>query len=142
MSVKEIIIDQEFLSQKCLKTSSTQESIIIRDLLDTANEHKEKCAGLAANQIGYKATIFIIKVNDDDFKVIINPHNIMGLGGIKSGYEGCLSRPDEKPIKKRRFKQVRASYFNSDGEFITEIFKGFDARIFQHENDHLKGILI
>jgi len=141
MAVKEIITDQDFLSEKCSSISFDIALEIVEDLLDTANEHKEKCAGLAANQIGYKATIFIIKANDD-FRVIINPHNIMGLSGMKSGYEGCLSRPDEKPIKKRRFKKVRASYFNSDGECITEIFKGFDARIFQHENDHLKGILI
>ena len=142
--IKDIITDKEFLNQKSIEELAiiTEDSMkVIKDLIDTANEHKEECVGLAANQIGYLKRVFVIKV-DDKFIPIINPKVIVRCGGIKSADEGCLSRPNEKPIKKRRHKEITIRYYNIDGEDVTEKFKGFTARIIQHEWDHLEGRLI
>ena len=55
--------------------------------------------------------------------------------------EGCLSIPDIQGETKIRAKSIQVQYQNMASEYITETVEGFTAVIFQHEIDHLNGIL-
>ena len=59
---------------------------------------------------------------------------------MKSDSETCLSFPREKRFKVRRHKWITIKYFDMFSEVIvTRKFKKFEARVVQHELDHLKG---
>ena len=56
-------------------------------------------------------------------------------------HEGCLTWPGKK-IVADRYPLVTATYFTIDGEYVNgEEFAAFDAQVFQHEYDHLDGIV-
>jgi peptide deformylase len=54
--------------------------------------------------------------------------------------EGCLSYPNLW-VKIKRPKKIKVRYTNPDGKTETRVFDGMSARVFQHELDHLNGIL-
>lgn len=141
--IKNIITSQKLLSIKSDNQSSADifpDNNIIRDLIDTANSH-DICRGLAANQIGYYRRIFVIKFGME-FIPIINPKIVCLTGGIKSAMETCLSRPGMRPIKVRRHKIIKIRYLDERNISKIKKFQGMDARIVQHEMDHLEGKLI
>jgi len=146
MTIKQIITNTIILSQVC-SACDLDDPILqkeINNLIDTATSLREKCAGLAFNQIGILKRGFIIKLGvAKDFKIIINPKYIMKSPTVKARFESCLSRPGMNPIKKRRSIKVKIEYWNPETKLIErEIFRALEARIVQHEMDHLNGILI
>ena len=149
--VKEIITDKAILQLECTSldctpstwTDSLHVKQVVEDLQDTAKAHKQKCLGLAANQIHELDPIFVFKVGAlGMFVPILNPKVISVGGGMKNGSEGCLSLPGEVKMV-RRHKEIKIQYFDwlLEEEVIRK-FKGLEARIIQHELDHLRGILI
>lgn len=69
---------------------------------------------------------------------IINP-TIVRYGGKKEkDWEGCLSIPGIRGLVPR-YSQVEAEYYGRDGKKRKKVFRGFVARIFQHEYDHIEG---
>lgn len=90
--------------------------------------------GLAANQVDYPFRIFIT-----EGRVFINPEIIM-TSGIRFGTEGCLSMPGLRQPKTRA-ASLKLRFTTIGGDVVTERFTGFQARIIQHEVDHLNGIL-
>jgi peptide deformylase len=121
---------------------------------DWIQDEKNSVVGLAAPQIGFLEeetslprltgnSWFILKSKPN--QVIVNPE-IIGRTGAAQELEGCLSCA--LPFKIKRAKQITVSYvlFNyktSSLDFVkNETLEGWDARIFQHEYDHLNGILI
>ena len=98
--------------------------------------------GLSAIQIGIPVRVFLA---GDPPQVFINPRILKRGSFEKKDWEGCLSCPDLK-VRVKRSHSVVMEYdtFNESGEYITikRKFKGFDARVVQHEFDHLNGILI
>lgn len=102
--------------------------------------------GMAAIQLGVAKRIFVMRqpFNGDRVVTIINPKLIRGSGQrIKS--EGCFSIPNLpdtiKGARVKRMTTIFVDYDNEDGERQTEqMFVGMDARVFQHELDHLNGI--
>jgi len=146
MTIKQIITNTIILSQAC-SACDLDDPILqkeINNLIDTATSLREKCAGLAFNQIGILKRGFIIKLGvAKDFKIIINPKYIMKSPTVKARFESCLSRPGMNPIKKRRSVKIKIEYWNPETKLIErEIFRALEARIVQHEMDHLNGILI
>ena len=105
-------------------------------------------AGLAANQVGINETFFVASL-DAEFTVCINPVILRhGKEEIETP-EGCLSVRDHrgkiiyKP--KKRWAIIDVSYYTLEG-FIKaaptfRTFRRFDAKLFQHEMDHMKGVL-
>ena len=99
--------------------------------------------GLAAPQIAISKRIFIVDVSfgkePKDKLVLINPE-ILTHEGKQSEEEGCLSLPDIRDKVSRakhvrlRAQDVKGKWFEVEGEELL-------ARAFQHENDHLDGIL-
>lgn len=96
-------------------------------------------AGLAAPQIGIQKRFFVMNAKDKVRKVI-NPEILSCGTATMEEFEGCLSIPGiHKKVSRPRRITVR--YRNELGEVIEEELKDYPARVFQHEFDHLEGIL-
>ncbi|MEI8344967.1 MAG: peptide deformylase [Candidatus Omnitrophota bacterium] len=112
---------------------------LFRDMIETM--HAEQGVGLAANQIGVLKQIFVAcsdQVKGNEI-VLINPQIVKKRGSVKE-FEGCLSVPDcYEPV--RRFKKVTLRAKTADFKDIEVEAQGLLARVFQHETDHLNGIL-
>jgi len=98
--------------------------------------------GLAAPQIGVNLRIFVFSkdATRENAKVYINPKLDLS-GGLETNHEGCLSLPGvEARIK--RFKKCTITATDLDGNTFTEVAEDLQIRGFQHEFDHLEGMLI
>ena|ERR1700694_1682101 len=96
-------------------------------------------AGLAAPQVGVQKRLFVYDV-DEDPKVVINPQ-IVEMRGEWTYQEGCLSVPGLSwPIV--RPKEVHLTGRDLDGNEISIEGDEMVGRLFQHELDHLDGILL
>lgn len=114
---------------------------LITDMWETM--YASKGVGLAAPQIGISKRISVIdiSVGEDESKkvVIINPE-ISSKEGSQTGEEGCLSIPGfREPLTRANKVTVRAR--NEKGEAIELTGEELLARAFQHEIDHLNGVL-
>ena len=99
--------------------------------------------GLAANQIGLPWRMFVINIgietDKENLVTVINPE-ITTMEGSELGEEGCLSIPDVV-AEVNRASQIEIKGYDLDGNEIHYEAKGYLARAFQHEMDHLNGIL-
>lgn len=130
---------------KSLKeVSQVVEENEIKNLEKTFDEmleimHKAKGIGLAANQIGITKRFFILDI-DDVVRKIINPEILEKSSNSIEMEEGCLSIPGiYKSV--RRPEKIKVKYLNEKGEEIIEDMDGLLSRAFQHELDHLDGVL-
>ncbi len=104
--------------------------------------------GLAAPQIGKSIQLAVIHVRPlphrpdvELFKrVIINPKILAYSKAHEAGYEGCLSF-DGLRAEASRAKRIQVSYTDEHGAKQVEWAEGFIAKVFQHEIDHLNGVL-
>ena len=121
---------------------SEHDKAAVHDLRDTAAQYTN-LAGLAAPQIGHMVRIILVKVQGRTV-VMINPEIIERKGKLISGGEGCFSVPGSitKPVRVRRSNKIRVQWEDEECNTITKQFKSFEARLIQHEIDHLDGILI
>lgn len=97
-----------------------------------------KAIGVSANQIGIRARVFIMY--GDPCVVCFNPRIVDVSNDEIMLEEGCLSFPNLF-IKIKRPQGIRVRYENELGETITRKFVGMSARVFQHELDHLNGVV-
>ena len=97
--------------------------------------------GISANQIGYSYRVFAMRgATKSESMVCFNPKIKDFSPEMNTMEEGCLSLPDVF-AKVVRPEHVAISYQNSDGEDEGQLASGLTARVFQHELDHLDGIL-
>ena len=96
--------------------------------------------GLAANQIGRLKRIFVA-VHEDEQYAIVNPVIEERSETTEKDIEGCLSIPETR-VEVERPTSVTVSGQNPSGEPVRVEAEGLLARIFQHEMDHLDGVLI
>jgi peptide deformylase len=120
---------------------------LIDDLIETM--HAAGGAGLAANQVGETVRIAAIEVDNNPrypykppipLTVIVNPTIEPVDDEIVQINEGCLSVPDLRGTVPRHVT-IRVRYLDRDGEPHDEIRRGLTAGTFQHEVDHLDGVL-
>jgi peptide deformylase len=103
--------------------------------------------GLAGNQVGEEKSLFIVdlSIGSDTPKsapmVFINPEILEFSDDESEESEGCLSIP-EYYEKVKRPKSIKVRYYDLKEKEYTQDLDGFAARVFQHEYDHLGGILI
>ena len=114
---------------------------LVADMFETM--YAAKGVGLAAPQIGVSQQLSVIDISvgerEEDKIVIINPEIIIKEGS-QTGEEGCLSIPGfREPVTRANKVRVRAQ--NEKGEIIELDGEELLARAFQHEIDHLHGIL-
>ena len=111
---------------------------------------------LAAPQIGLPLQLIIMRVpkispharydfHQDPHHVefplsyIINPTLTPTSDEVVEGWESCLSLPGYRG-KVERYQSISCTWQTLDGETVSKILHGFNARVFQHEYDHLQGI--
>ena len=95
--------------------------------------------GLAANQVGVPYRIFSMRGAPENF-VCFKPRIVDTSTELVALEEGCLSYPGLL-VKIKRPKSVKVRFTMANGETRTETYTGMTARIFQHELDHLNGVL-
>jgi len=101
--------------------------------------YANKGIGLAAPQVGISSRILIVDVGQG-LRAFINPEILEAEGEVVLE-EGCLSLPGiEVPVKRKQKVLVRGR--DMDGKEVNEEVFDFQARVYQHEIDHLNGTLI
>lgn len=120
----------------------------IDDLIDTMRAANG--AGIAANQAGIARRIFVAEVRADNprypykpaipLTVIVNPVIEFLSERTFENYEGCLSVPNLRGAVDRHL-EIAVSGFDRDGQPLDFDVRGYSAGTYQHENDHLDGIL-
>ena len=115
---------------------------LIDDMFETMHEYEG--IGLAAPQIHEDLRLFVAGVNDPDVGLspvtMINPE-VEAIGvETEEKWEGCLSIPDMRG-KVSRAVEVRVRALDRNGTMQSLTAKGFQARVIQHESDHLNGVL-
>lgn len=128
------------------EVTSTTTQALIDDLVDTMRHANG--AGLAATQIGETVRIAVLEVNDNPrypykpaipLTVAINPVIEPLDDELVEINEGCLSVPLRGNV--HRFVNIRVRYLDRDGVEHDEIKRGLTAATWQHECDHLDGML-
>ena len=119
----------------------------IDDMIDTLRSAHG--AGIAANQVGIPYRVFVIEVGDNPrypykpsipLTVVINPEiEFLGEATFPSN-EGCLSVPRIRGVVERHL-ELSVAYHDRDGQRINRVVRGYSACTWQHEYDHLDGIL-
>ena len=110
---------------------------LVTDMLETM--HHYQGVGLAAPQIGLDKRLFVLQEPGGPEMCLINPR-IKDMIGREEGEEGCLSMPEVYAMVPRA-TELLVEYQDFDGESHEIEAQDFLARIIQHENDHLDGIL-
>ena len=121
---------------------------LIDDLIET--KRAANGAGIAANQVGETVRVAVVEVEADNPRypykpavplcVLVNPVlEPVGEATVEIN-EGCLSVPDLRGTLDR-YEAVRVRYIDREGAEHDEVRRGLTAGTFQHEVDHLDGIL-
>jgi peptide deformylase len=139
MAILDILTNQNPLLRKtCKPVSKITKEIreLIADMEDTLRSAPG--IGLAAPQVGELLRIIIADIGDG-LHVLINP-KIVKKSGTQSLVEGCLSLPGiEAPVE--RSNKVLVKAMDLSGKTIQVEAQDLLATVFQHEIDHLEGIL-
>jgi peptide deformylase len=128
--------------------ASPEVQTLIDDLIET--KRATHGAGIAAPQVGESVRVAIVEVEEgnprypykppEPLTVLINP-TIEPLGDeVAEINEGCLSVPDLRGSLPR-YLEVRIRYLDREGTEHEEVKRGLTAGTYQHEVDHLDGIL-
>ncbi len=128
---------------EALAEAATQQWI--DDMVETM--HEADGVGLAAPQVGVDWQLFVYQAEDDDdpeggipLCVVVNPVLEAMPGELVFDWEGCLSIPDLRGLVPRH-PAVRLRGLDREGRPVDRVVEGFEARIVQHEFDHLHGVL-
>jgi peptide deformylase len=129
---------------------SPQVQQLIDDMFETMEEYAG--IGLAAPQVHQDLRIFVAGVRDIEvtspmtdehdmpFIALINPEITPSTDKVVEGWEGCLSIPDIRGLVPRAH-DVRVRAYDRQGRRVEFAASGLPARVVQHENDHLDGVL-
>jgi len=120
---------------------------LIEDLLETMESSGG--VGIAAPQVFLPLRVIVVASRPNarypqaplmEPLVLVNPELVWASGQQEEGWEGCLSIPGIRGLVPRAVG-VRVSYRTPEGESRGLDLEGFPARIFQHELDHLDGLV-
>ncbi|MBW4500649.1 MAG: peptide deformylase [Scytonema hyalinum WJT4-NPBG1] len=120
---------------------------LIDDLMATVAQANG--VGIAAPQVAQSYRLFIVASRPNprypnapemEPTAMINPKIIASSTEIVKGWEGCLSIPGIRGLVPR-FQAIEVEYTDRNGKLQKQEFTDFVARIFQHEYDHLDGIV-
>jgi len=134
------------LKKRAAEVGDVPDDGLIADLLETMSA-SPACVGLAAPQIGVSRRVIAVDVSEHKktttchgLVVLVDPV-IVEASGREVGREGCLSVPD-LTANVGRASRVVVRGRTPEGENRVIATDGFEARAFQHEIDHLDGLLI
>ena len=111
-----------------------------KDMLDEMLKYDG--IGLAANQVGIRARVFVMgsRANPEKGVAFFNPEVVANTEEMKDLEEGCLSFPGIF-VKIKRPTKIKARWQNAQGEVMEGTFEGYECKCFLHELDHLEGIV-
>jgi len=148
MSVMQIVyVPDPVLRRKAHKVTEFGKEFqtLVDNMIETLREAPG--VGLAAPQVGISERLIVVEYGDDDDEtvpkklfVVANPEIVYKSDEMVSGLEGCLSVPDLIGEVDRHVK-IEVKGLNRHGKPVKIKAKDWIARIFQHEIDHLDGIL-
>lgn len=140
--VKDIVTDELQLSERAIeidvRTQATEMREIIKALKDTMRE--KGLSSLSAPAIGYNRRIFCIDFKDSEIKTFINPI-IAQAKGMQLSIEKCVCIPDKEFMRPRN-NDLMIIYQRPTGQIENRQIVGMSAIVFQHELDHLDGLLL
>jgi peptide deformylase len=130
-------------SSQDIKIDDPLLEILEKRMLSTVQAPEHAGVGIAAPQVGINKNLIWVQRFDkagEPFEFFINPKIIWRSKLTRLGAEGCLSIPDRREDVERSYA-IRLQYWDKKGNIIEENIEGFTSVIFQHEVDHLYGIL-
>jgi peptide deformylase len=140
--------DSLLLRTKCKDVVPDSSDAILQNLIkrmySTVNDSLTKGVGIAAPQVGIlKNVIWVQRYDkpDNPFEVYFNPKIIQYTKKKLSWVEGCLSVPGRRDTTTTRSYAILLDYMKPDNSHNIEMIEGFTDIIFQHEIDHLNGII-
>lgn len=124
-----------------LKSPALQQ--FIDDMVDTMYEYSG--VGLAGPQVHEAIRVFVAMLEADgrgegDATILVNPEILVIGDQTVEGWEGCLSIPDLRG-RVPRSQHIKVSALDRTGKRFELDLSDFPARVVQHENDHLDGVL-
>jgi peptide deformylase len=132
-------------------TSKPIQEII--DLMVNTGKKEPNMAGLAAPQVGFSFRIIIVsdkafatdrpepgKTKENSFRVFVNPRITYASHEKENDTEGCFSVPGDVGVVPR-VKSITVSAYDRNGKKVNLELTGFAARVFQHEIDHINGLI-
>ena len=137
------------IRERAVEITNFQDSALqafIDDLFLSADERHGM--GIAAPQV-YTSKRIIISPRPNarypyaptmEPTVMINPEMTWSSSEMEKDWEGCLTIPGLRGLVPRH-RAIRVRYLNRNGDLIEAAYEGFLARIFQHEVDHLDGVV-
>jgi len=120
---------------------------LVNDMLETMRDANG--VGIAAPQVYESSAIFIVASRPNprypeapamEPEVVINPEILERSEAMVKGWEGCLSIPGLRGNVPRH-QRIRVRYQTLEGDQVEREFSDFVARVFQHEDDHLHGLV-
>ena len=120
---------------------------LVADMMDTMAAYDG--AGLAAPQIGVPLRVMVFGIERNPrypdaepvpMTTLVNPSWDVLDDALESDWEGCLSVPGMRG-RVPRYRRIRYRGYDPEGMLIEREVEGFHARVFQHEYDHLDGVL-
>jgi peptide deformylase len=149
MAIKEIVtIPNPVLRRKAHPVTHFGPELqeLIDDMIETL--HDEPGSGLAAPQVNISQRVIIVEFPEDEededaepkLYVVVNPEVVRASNEKVDGPEGCLSVPNLRGTVERH-AEITVKGKSRRGQPLKLKLKGWTARIFQHEIDHLDGVL-
>lgn len=152
MSVRTILLHPDPILRLVAPVGTDLDTVgqLVADLTDTMRKHH--ALGLSAPQIGVSLRVCVVERSRCDRAprapqpwekplVLVNPI-LSGFSGKTTAMEGCLSLPGRQ-LRMRRSRQCFVESFSPEVGHVTRGWvHDFEARVVQHEVDHLDGILI
>ena len=148
MAIREIVfIPDPVLRRKAHKITDFDKNLqtLIDDMIDTLRDAPG--VGLAAPQVGVSERLIVVEYGDDEDEsvpkklyVVVNPEIVQASEEKVEGVEACLSIPRVMGEVERNTDIVVKGQ-NRQGKPVKIKVNGWMARIFQHEIDHLDGVL-
>lgn len=111
--------------------------VLAQQLVDTMRHYGG--IGMAANQVGLPYRVFVME--GEPAYACFNPKVVMPGSELVVMEEACLTFPGLY-IKVKRPRDIKVRFQGPDGDIYTKTFTGMSARVFQHELDHLDGIVM
>jgi peptide deformylase len=138
--LKLLIYPAKALRQSCVDVdpSDAQVAAVARTMIDLMHEHEG--IGLAAPQVGLPWRVFVTRGEEEDL-VRVNPVIEVLHPAVEVNEEGCLSLPGVRVDVARPVSVVMRS-LDLSGNVHEEVADDFMGRVWQHERDHLDGVLI
>jgi peptide deformylase len=129
------------LRQKAVPVETFDDTLeaLVAELFDTMYSIGSG-VGLAANQIGRTESVFVFDCRDGLAAEVVNPVVEIIGDELEDDWEGCLSLPGVD-VSTVRYASCRVTGQDVRGAIVSYEGEGFRSRCFQHETDHLRGVL-